>query len=59
MTSTVLLLCPAQKVDAVNSVVDLWAERGLVANAGVCSIKDLAERGLESNCTYFASSTVA
>ena len=56
MTSTVLLLCPAQKVDAVNNVVDLWAKRGLVANAGVCSTKELAEQGPESNCTYFASS---
>ena len=56
MTSTVLLLCPAQRVDAVNDVVDLWAKQGLVANAAVCSIKDLAERGLKSNCTYFASS---
>ena len=59
MTSTVLLLCPAQKVDAVNDVVDLWAKQGRVNNAAVCSIEDMAERGLESNCTYFASSTVA
>lgn len=59
MTATILLLCPNHRVGAVRDVVNCWAKRGLVANVGVCSIEDLAERGSGAICTDYRSVQMA